>query len=86
MPARLTAPLGYVENTVKRGTRPQCGLRCSSKTRRSRVNLAVVQGTRPALDAIHSDREQVDQVEAFGVLGQQRSEHACDNVSEFWTL
>src|SRR5260370_22155584 len=35
------------------------------------------------LDAVHTYRERVDQVEALAVLGQDRREHAGDNVSEF---
>lgn len=33
--------------------------------------------------AIDSDGERIEQVEAFGVLGQDRSEVAWDNVSKF---
>jgi len=29
------------------------------------------------------DRKSVNQIEALAVFGQDRSEHACDNVSQF---
>ena len=35
------------------------------------------------LNAVHSDRQCIDQVKALGVLGQHRGEHAWDNVSKF---
>jgi len=37
-----------------------------------------------ALDAVHSDRKRIDQVEAVGVLGQNGREHAWHNVAKFW--
>ena len=33
------------------------------------------------LNPVNADRKRVDQVEALGVLGQHRREHAWDNVS-----
>jgi len=33
------------------------------------------------LNPVHADRERVNQVEALGMLGQHRREHAGDNVS-----
>jgi hypothetical protein len=43
-------------------------------------NLAL-QGFEIPLDSVHAYRERVNQVEALGVLGQDRREHAGDNVS-----
>ena len=34
------------------------------------------------LDAIYAHRERINQIEALGVLGQHRSEHAGDNISK----
>jgi hypothetical protein len=35
------------------------------------------------LNAVHADRERFNPVEALGVLGQYRREHACDNIFKF---
>jgi len=45
-------------------------------------NLAL-QGLEIPLDSVHAYRERINQVEALGVLGQDRREHAWDNVSKF---
>jgi hypothetical protein len=34
------------------------------------------------LNPVNADRKRVDQVEALGMLGQDRREHAWDNASE----
>jgi len=34
------------------------------------------------LDAVYSNRERIDEVEGLGMLGQDRSEHAGDNVTK----
>jgi hypothetical protein len=44
-------------------------------------NLAL-QGLEIPLDSVHAYRERINQVEALGVLGQDRREHAGDNVSK----
>jgi len=36
------------------------------------------------LDPVYADGWRIDQVEALGMFGQDRREHAGDNVSEFW--
>jgi non-heme chloroperoxidase len=36
------------------------------------------------LNGVNADCKRVDQVEALGVLGQDRREHPLDNVSKFW--
>jgi hypothetical protein len=38
-------------------------------------------GLEVSLDAVHTNRQGVDQIKALAVLGQHRSEHAWDNVS-----
>ena len=43
-------------------------------------NLAL-QGLEIPLNSVHAYRERINQVEALGVLGQDRREHAGDNVS-----
>ena len=45
-------------------------------------NLAL-HGFEVPLDPVYSDRKGVNQIEALAVLGQDRSEHAGDNVSKF---
>jgi len=35
------------------------------------------------LNPVNANRKRVDQVEALGVFGQHRREHARDNVSKF---
>jgi hypothetical protein len=42
-----------------------------------------LQGLEIPLDSVYAYRECVNQVEALGVLGQDRREHARDNVSKF---
>ena len=46
-----------------------------------RLNLAL-QWLEVSLNPVHADRERVNQVEALGVLGQDRREHTWDNVSK----
>lgn len=36
------------------------------------------------LPAVPVNRERINEIEALGVLGQYRSEHAWNNVSLFW--
>jgi hypothetical protein len=38
------------------------------------------------LNPVYANRERVNQVEALGVLGQHRREHAFDNVSKRWRV
>ena len=38
-------------------------------------------GLEVPLNPVHADRERINQVEALGVLGQDRSEYSWDNVS-----
>jgi len=45
-----------------------------------RLDLAL-QRLEVPLNPVHADRECINQVEALGVLGQDRSEHACNNVT-----
>jgi hypothetical protein len=45
-----------------------------------RLNLAL-QRLEVPLNPVHADRECINQVEALGVLGQDRCEHPRDNVS-----
>ena len=47
-----------------------------------RLNPAL-QRLEVALNPVRADRECINQIEALGVLGQDRSEHAGDNVSKF---
>ena len=46
-----------------------------------RLNLALQRFEVP-LNPVHADRECINQVEALGVLGQDRREHASDNVGK----
>src|SRR4029077_19948429 len=47
-----------------------------------RLNLAL-QRLEVPLNPVHAYRERVNQIEALGVLGQDRREHVWDNVSKF---
>jgi hypothetical protein len=47
-----------------------------------RIQPTVEQSETP-LNPVHAYRERINQVEALGVLGQDRREHARDNVSKF---
>jgi hypothetical protein len=40
-------------------------------------------GLEVPLDSVHSNGKGINQIEALAVLGQNRSEHAWDNVSKF---
>jgi hypothetical protein len=42
----------------------------------------VSHGLEASLDPVHSDRNAVDQRKRLRVLGEYKSEHACDNVTK----
>ena len=80
---------GTVGSSERRACHPQMKCRVEDQLRLGIVDLSLAPCPDLALyrlevplDAVYTNGERIDEVEALGVLGQDRREHARDNVAK----